>query len=256
MKKKLTLIGAASLGMAAVSGAATTVLNLPATENNTTPSLTASTPVVTADGATFDISYTVTAVSSVGSLAGADGDEVTYVTTNGTNIGIGAVDPNTSLTAGTLNTLPQIDANANNGGNGLAFTNLTISNFMAGSVVQSVGDISNLQFDTLSVADAGDFRDRIFISWVDFDQNANNTNNGGLQGLVDGSGNYTFDLSALATQPAGLASEMYIEPSSGHANNELSISGLSVSYDLVPEPSSVALLGLGGVAALLRRRKN
>jgi len=234
MSKRLAVIGMASLGLITTSSAVTVSLDLPSAGNHASGTVF-STSVSTTDGASFNINYTLGATAN-----NADA----FVISDGTNLGVGT--PTGNTTAATLG-----GNGFNGGGNGLSFTSLTISNFMAGSVVLTTNDISNLQFDTLTLSGAGnDFRDGGLFSFGSFDDNDNGTN---LENATDP---FNIDLSTLATQPVGgLATGLFVEPDSGQNQNVWSVSGLTVSFDVVPEPSTTALLGLGGLALILRRRK-
>lgn len=77
---------------------------------------------------------------------------------------------------------------------------------------------------------------------------------------ADGSAAFSLD-AANGTLPVGALSSLFTDSTDGayhfvaYSQGNPGLTLNSVSIDAVPEPSSAALLGLGGIALLLRRRK-
>ncbi|WP_227021198.1 PEP-CTERM sorting domain-containing protein [Oceaniferula marina] len=86
-----------------------------------------------------------------------------------------------------------------------------------------------------------------------------------VNGALDGSNNYNFTLSIDGGTPTAMAIQSNSAPTaydqglylSGGSSSGTSGEAMfkSVVVESVPEPSSAALLGLGGIALILRRRK-
>ena len=147
IKKPLLTITACLLFLAASIQAnadtATVALGLPADGNYAAGAF----PVVSTEqsfgGATFDIVYTLSAVSNdsgavVGVLGGAVGvgSDNDFIPNHFTTLeGDGSAGSNGSTA----------------GGEGLAFTGLSIANFQANGSGLTIADITNLQFTTLTV---------------------------------------------------------------------------------------------------------
>ncbi|BDS07071.1 hypothetical protein NT6N_21110 [Oceaniferula spumae] len=93
-----------------------------------------------------------------------------------------------------------------------------------------------------------------FTSVFQFDNNgANNFNYSGSGGgtagthVSTGSGTFTF--------PTLLQGDLTIEAVDDGTNNNFRIQEAGLQFSVVPEPSTTALLGLGGLAMVLRRRR-
>ncbi|BDS07591.1 hypothetical protein NT6N_26310 [Oceaniferula spumae] len=65
-----------------------------------------------------------------------------------------------------------------------------------------------------------------------------------------------YDLSGLSNLSAGTYTiKLQVEAGSEALGNNWAMDNIELNADAVPEPSSTALLGLGGIALILRRRK-
>lgn len=95
--------------------------------------------------------------------------------------------------------------------------------------------------------------------------NATDTNNGfqgaelrdtNASGTVLGTlSNANLDAGASDTSGQLTASTLFIDHTAGGAGTRSGVAGIIITSSTVPEPSSTALLGLGGLALILRRRK-
>ncbi|MGJ8652760.1 MAG: hypothetical protein ACSHX8_05765 [Opitutaceae bacterium] len=206
-------------------------LDLPATGNYTTTIV--ATSVTDASGATFDISYTLGA-NAIGANP--------FARSNSTQIGVGS-DTDISAHYTTLE---------GNDGEGLSFTSLSVSNFVANGSGYVIGDIE-LNFQSLLFNNVANNQDGVNISFTSFgDAGAANQN---LNAASTGGTPYTLDLTALANYSA-TATGLYIENDNTSSSNRWAIEGLQANY-VIPEASSFALLAglLGLTSVMLRRRK-
>lgn len=107
--------------------------------------------------------------------------------------------------------------------------------------------------------------DGVFISGFSADPGAVITGEGNVVSFSDGV--LELDLSSFATEDDTLTLSNAVESAgqtllltvgdSSSNDSQFAITGIQYDNDVfaVPEPSSTALLGLGGLALLLRRRK-
>ena len=228
----------ACLLMASFAPAASIVsLNLPGAGNYASPTVVTTSQSVGA--ATFDISYTVAAVSN---------DTGAVVGVSGSSIGVGS---DNDVNPQHFNTLEGDGSGGANestaGGEGLSFTNLSITNFQSNGSGITVGDISDLQFHGLTVGAAANAQDGATISFTGFGTSTTDVN---LSGVSAG---YTIPLTGLSNF-SSTATGLYVQPDNGSSRNRWNVTGLSVSY--VPEPSAAALLGLGVVGLIGHRRRS
>ena len=257
MKKLLCAI---CIGLLSAGAAhADVVLNIPANDNYAMPT-TVITNVTSAEGATFDVSYTLSATSNdTGAVVGVIGQMIGVGSDNDINPnhfntleGTGAVVPNPDFDPDNPDSGP---ANFNLGGEGLSFTNLTISNFMdnGSGIVES--DITNLQFDDVTFGAVTNGNDGVNISYTDFGVDTTNQN---LNSASTGAMN-PFTLELPAPTDGSLIDGVFLTTDTGQASNRWNISGLQVSFDspasVVPEPTTFSLLGFGAIALFAQRRK-
>ena len=207
-------------------GATVVPLDLPG--NGVHVSGTTFTTSQTASGATFDISYTLNAFATDVSVA-------PFISSNGTIFGVGSVpDGNT---AG-----QQLSVDGNDGEQ-LSVVGLSITNFNAGTSGLTESDIINLQFTDLSIFNGTANNDGITISYDSFGGTTESVTQPSAISLAD-------DL-----ELEGPSTALFLEPDNAASNNRWSVNGLTVSYDVIPEPSSSAmLLGSCALLMLLRRR--
>lgn len=69
--------------------------------------------------------------------------------------------------------------------------------------------------------------------------------------------NLSFDLSSLATVNSATEFRLYFHTTASTGSHDFSVDDIVLSGDVtpIPEPSTTALFGLGGLALILRRRK-
>jgi hypothetical protein len=91
------------------------------------------------------------------------------------------------------------------------------------------------------------------ILWDSGDLNVDNTVVGASYTGTGHIFNWTFDASAFSG--AGVLEGEQLNIRIASVTNTTYIDDVSLSFDTVPEPSTTALLGLGGLALILRRRK-
>ncbi len=197
-------------------GASGASLDLP---NGDFPIFTTTTTSVTdaVSGITFDVAYTATASAT----------DSPRVVGNGSSFGVGSTPDGTTPLQ-----LRSID-----GGDGesLSFTGLTVSN-----ISDAAFDVTNLVFTGISVVDSDNVND-------------------GFDIVGDaGSENFTSPADGPVTF-ASSTTAFTITPDTAAGTNRFALTGLEVSFDVVPvvvpEPTSAALLGLGGLALVARRKR-
>ncbi|MEP2775917.1 MAG: PEP-CTERM sorting domain-containing protein [Luteolibacter sp.] len=239
MKKTLTTLSAGLL-MAGAAHAATTALNLAAAGNysasgTTTTTETISTAVTVSTSVTIGTTGSFDIVYTLGSTGGAN----SFVNSTGSQYGVGS---DTDISAH-YSTLEGSDAE------GISFTGLTVTNFVAGDSGLTVGDITDLTFTTVSFNNVNNAQDGVNISFTSFgDAGAFNQN-------LSATGTpYTHDLTAQGNYSAP-ATSLFLENDNAFGSNRWAIEGLEVFYN-IPEPSSTALVGLGFAGLLLRRKRN
>jgi len=185
------------------------------------------------NGATFDITYTLSSIGNGGvSSLQQDG--------NG-KLGVRSVADGT--TSGHYTTLE------GNDNEGLSFTGLSITNFIAGTSDYELSDFRDLTFTQLTVTDAGNARDGIDLSFTSFvDASPANIN------LDPGGPVQALDLTALGNF-GGLETNLFIDPDGNFGSNRWAVIGIQASFNAVPEPTTFAMLGLGVMATLVPRRR-
>ena len=224
LKQKLLIQFVACFLLAANAPASaetfTTDLALPANGNYEADSFPRVSTSQSFDGATFEIVYTLSAVSNdTGASVGVSGD----------NVGVGSdndINPNHFTT---IEGNGSAGANGSNaGGEGLSFTDLAIANFQANGSGLTVADITNLQFNTLTVGAVTHRFDGIHISTTGFDD-ATPSN----QGLGDQISISPFEipLTTLANFSAP-ATNLFLEPDNTASNNRWSVNGVSVTFEI------------------------
>lgn len=223
MKKTLYTLSA-GLILAGAAQAATIQLNIAAAGTYLDTANTTVSTAASLGSATFDIEYTLG--------AGASGTNP-FVSSSGSAYGVGS-DSDISAHYNTLE---------GNDGEVITFSNLQFTNFQANGSGYTLADLSNLTFSSFTVGAASNANDGVNITFggATTNQNLNSAN-------IIANGSDTFALS-------GTGASLSLAVDSGQSNNRWSVTGLEVSYTAVPEPSSTALLGLGGLALILRRRK-
>ncbi len=237
MKKTLIRLGS-SLLITGAAQSATTLVDLDfaaaSTYTNADAQVVTTTVTIGATGS-FDIHYTL------GSTANNTDPLTVAVVSNGSTYGVTS---DTDIAAHNLTA----EANDNEG---YSFLNLNFDNFVAGDSGLTAGDITNLRWRTFTATADGNNQDGVNISYNGF--NAVTTSSQNLSNL----GGSVRDLTALANYSENGAN-LYIIGDNNNSSNRWGIGALQVSFDnptVIPEPSSTALLGLGGLAMILRRRK-
>ena len=207
----------------------TTDLDLPASGNYAANSF----PVVRTSqsfgGATFDIVYTLSAVSN---------DTGAVVGVSGSDVGVGS---DNDINPNHFTTIEGDGASLDGetvGGEGLSFTGLSVANFQANGSGLSVADITNLQFCTLTVGAVSNRLDGVNISTTGFGD-ANTAN----QALGDNISTTIFDipLTTLANFNTP-ATDLYLEPDNASSSNRWTVNGVSVTFDIPAERDIPAIL--------------
>lgn len=241
MKKTLITLSAGLLMASATQAAITLVdLDIAASGNYTNAEAQVVSTAVTYDGATFNIDYTLGATAN-------NTDPATVVATSNGNVYGVFSDTDIPSHATTLE---------GNDAEGISFLNLSISNFNANASSYVIGDFTNLRFRTFTAGADGNAQDGAFISFTSF---ADAIDAGGTrsQQTMNANGGTARDLTTKGNYSAA-ADDLFLIVDTAGSKNRFNIGGLAVSFDapdIVPEPSSTALLGLGGLALIMRRRK-
>lgn len=139
--------------------------------------------------------------------------------------------------------------------------NLQVVNFAANGGSMTVSDVTNLSFDFVAYSGAVGGGDTGFITangdtgnWSDMNAGSDFTGHvsggngvGGVQLIGDNTNSLTGDstVTSFNLGATGTSSTWRID----------NISVIGMTTEAIPEPSSAALLGLGGLALILRRRK-
>ena len=223
---------------ASASQAATTIsLDLPVDGNYATPTeiLTAATDP---SGATFDIVYTISAISNdTGPVVGVI-DQL---------IGVGSAN---DINPNHFNSLEGDGSGGANGstagGEGLSFGSLGISNFQANGSEFTEADVE-IQFQNLDFSAVGNRQDGVNISFIGYGDTTANMN------LSPVASPFSLDLTTLANFSPS-ATDLFLQPDNLNSGNRWNISGLSATFT-IPEPSSSLLLGGSALMALIRRRR-
>jgi hypothetical protein len=172
--------------------------------------------------ATFDVVYTLGA-SSTGTN--------TFITSTGSQLGVGSeVDLTTHYT-----TLEGEHSE------GISFTGLSIVNFVANDSGITTNDITNLTFTSFSLNNTGNSGDYVGVSYTDYasDLASINLKNVGSSTTIElATYGETEDLYLLATSSARWA-----------------VTGVDISYEVIPEPATIGMLGLGAIVTFLIRKK-
>jgi hypothetical protein len=159
------------------------------------------------NGATFDIYYTL------GSIANGSNS---FVNSTGTQIGVGSDTDNNKH----YSTIEGDD------GEGISFTSLVLTNFVAGGSGLVLEDFTDLQFVSFAVNNAGNGSDGASISFTDFDVSAVNKsfNSGDLDQVIT--------LTDVANYPVApdFANNLYLKNSGTAGNNRWAITGIVITY--------------------------
>lgn len=110
-------------------------------------------------------------------------------------------------------------------------------------------DVLTISFGNATVALGGGSGDSYIASLVGFTGASIDLRNSPTYSIGDATG-LTGTTATFTSTPS-----FDLETTSGTGNTRLTNVAFSVSVTAVPEPSSAALLGLGGLALILRRRK-
>lgn len=191
-------------------------------------------------GATFDLVYTLGSTSKAETTSEVWGT-LSQIGVNWSGDVGGAFDGINDAN-GHRNTIEGADSE------GLSFTGLQLTNFVAGSSGLTMADFTDLTFSSITTNNGGNNGDFIATSFDSFGGNTVSTN---LKNLP---ATNTLDLTALSNYSAP-ATDLYAQ-ATGSAR--WAVTGVAVTLESpinVPEPSSSALLGLSGLALILRRRK-
>jgi hypothetical protein len=156
-------------------------------------------------GATFDLVYTIDSIAS---------DPNPFAHSTGSQIGVGS---DADLTTH----YPTIEGDD---GEGLSFTGLSISNFVANDSGIELGDIAELRFSGLTVNNVGNAADGMAVSFTDFGTNSVNFT------LSNVSSTYTLDLTGLGnyTEPE---TDLFIKNDSANSSDRWAVVGLIVKID-------------------------
>lgn len=73
--------------------------------------------------------------------------------------------------------------------------------------------------------------------------------------FINGESRWTSTISAGSSNSSSDNTMQFASGSTGGTGRQIDYADISLSYGVVPEPSSTALLGIGGLALILRRRK-
>jgi hypothetical protein len=156
-------------------------------------------------GATFDLVYTIDSIA-LGSNS--------FAYSTGNELGVGS-DSDLSTHYATLE---------GDDGEGLSFTGLSISNFVANSSGIELIDIANLRFSGLTMSDVGHSKDGIAVSFTDFGTNSVNFT---LSNVISP---YTLDLTGLGNYTVP-ETDLFIKNDSGNSADRWDVVGLSVKID-------------------------
>lgn len=224
---KLSVASAVMLWVVVVPRAhAELVLDLPAAGDYTTPTVV--TTSQSYRGATFDVSYTISATGT---------RDNPFASSTGLIVGVGS-DTNDPSRYRTLE---------GQGGEGLSFTNLSVSNFVAndsGLVVSDVAD--HLSFSAIVLGSVGNAQDGVDLSFTGYSTDLANVN---LSGVL---AKHTITLTALVNYVAP-APSLFVMPDNRSNKNRWSIIGVKVD---IPETRSAALLaGILGLSYVMLRRR-
>lgn len=203
---------------------------------NTSQTVSTATTVTTSTsfgGATFDIVYTIGSTAT-----GAN----SFVRSTGTQVGVGS-------DGDILNHYATLEGND---GEGISFTGLAVTNFVAGASGLTVDDITDLTFSEVTFTAVANNQDGVNISFTNFGVDTANQN---LNSASTGGSPYTMALSSYSNFTAP-ETAVYFTTDNTASTNRWAITGIDVSY-AIPEPGSFALItGLLGLSSvMLRRRK-
>ena len=222
----------------------TVALDLPADGNYTPADFPTVSTQVNVNGATFEIEYTLSAVSNdTGVVVGVAAGQVGVGSDNDIN-------PNHFNTLeGNGAVVPQLDANGDPvldeegnvvmvglSGEGLSFTGLAITNFQANGSGVTAADITDLQLNGLTVTAVANRFDNAAISFLLFGFSADSEDivRQTLSNNVEiGTGGLNPFEIPLKTQAVfdPLATDLFTQPDTGAPANRWAVSGLSVTFE-------------------------
>lgn len=229
--------------MASVAQAALTFVDLP-TSGTYSGGETVATNVTGTDGATFTLTYTLGLIGNPSTP-----DPLTspiFISSDGSNLGVGGGSDIANHNA-------TIEAND---GQGLSFTSLTLSAFTAGTTYTQAEYENSLSWTGFNVSAGANGGDRALVSFDGFGGTTQLIAFNSAANLASATVDGAITVTGL-TEYSGSEDDLYIALNGVGSNNRFGINGLQVTYigTAIPEPTSTALLGLGGLALIMRRRK-
>lgn len=149
-----------------------------------------------------------------------------------------------------------IDSTGETGGNRFTFdgatgesvdsiANIQVINFDAGGGSLTLGDITDLSFKSITIKDGQHSNDRVKII-------AGGVTNAAV-GLKMSSASEAVDLQLLAG--SSLVSSFTVENGTTAGSNRWGVNSVQVSYNTIPEPATLGMIGVCGVGVLFIRRR-